>query len=53
MIPRCINFFGHGHHAKERYGVKTLGDYLADEFDRLLIIRFKDLMRFPVSSLNE
>ena len=35
------HFFGAGHHATERYGVKALGDYLADEFD--LDVRFIDI----------
>jgi putative NIF3 family GTP cyclohydrolase 1 type 2 len=27
-----IHFFGAGHHATERYGIKALGDLLADKF---------------------
>ena len=27
-----IHFFAAGHHATERYGVKAVGEYLADEY---------------------
>jgi len=27
-----LSFFAAGHHATERYGVKALGDYLAQQF---------------------
>ncbi|HBS41569.1 MAG TPA: Nif3-like dinuclear metal center hexameric protein [Oceanospirillales bacterium] len=35
------HFYSAGHHATERYGVKALGEYLADEFD--LDVRFIDI----------
>ena len=28
-----ISFFAGGHHATERYGIKTLGEHICDEFD--------------------
>lgn len=36
-----IHFFGAGHHATERYGVKVLGEYLAEQFD--LTVEFIDI----------
>ncbi|KZN43675.1 Nif3-like dinuclear metal center hexameric protein [Pseudoalteromonas luteoviolacea] len=36
-----IHFFAAGHHATERYGVKALGEYLADKYD--LDVEFVDI----------
>lgn|SRR5690554_47661 len=36
-----IHFFSAGHHATERYGVKVLGEYLAEQFD--LTVEFVDI----------
>lgn len=36
-----IHFYGAGHHATERYGVKVLGEYLAEQFD--LTVEFIDI----------
>ncbi|KZN64559.1 hypothetical protein N473_14640 [Pseudoalteromonas luteoviolacea CPMOR-1] len=36
-----IHFFAAGHHATERYGVKALGEYLADKYD--LDVEFIDI----------
>lgn len=36
-----IHYFGAGHHATERYGVKALGEHLADKFD--LEVEFIDV----------
>ena len=36
-----IHFFAAGHHATERYGVKALGEHLADEFN--LSVEFVDI----------
>ncbi len=36
-----VHFFAAGHHATERYGVKTVGDHLADNFD--LDVQFIDI----------
>ena len=36
-----IHFFSAGHHATERYGVKALGEYLAEQFD--LTVEFIDI----------
>lgn len=36
-----IHFFSAGHHATERYGVKVLGEYLAEQFD--LTVEFIDI----------
>lgn len=36
-----IHFFAAGHHATERYGVKSLGEYLAEQYD--LDVEFIDI----------
>lgn len=36
-----MHFFSAGHHATERYGVRALGEYLADEFS--LLVEFIDI----------
>ncbi|TCK01529.1 dinuclear metal center YbgI/SA1388 family protein [Volucribacter psittacicida] len=36
-----INFFAAGHHATERYGIKALGEWLAEEYQ--LEVIFKDI----------
>lgn len=36
-----IHFFAAGHHATERYGVKALGEWLAQQFG--IIVEFKDI----------
>lgn len=36
-----IHFFAAGHHATERYGIKALGEWLAQEYD--LTVEFKDI----------
>lgn len=36
-----INFFAAGHHATERYGIKALGEWLAQEYQ--LTVIFKDI----------
>ncbi|WKE66941.1 Nif3-like dinuclear metal center hexameric protein [Gallaecimonas kandeliae] len=38
---RGLHYFAAGHHATERYGIKALGEHLADQFD--LDVRFVDL----------
>lgn len=36
-----IHFFAAGHHATERYGIKALGEWLAQEYD--FAVEFKDI----------